>query len=72
MKLRSRAQAEKLRALEAEGKLAPGTVDRLVAEAPGHLMKRVGTAPRERKSARAAPSPSVTREARRIGPRRGR
>jgi hypothetical protein len=70
MRFRSRLQVEKLRQLEAAGKVPAGTVERGLADTPraDRLPKRTGApAARPRKSNRAPPRLSVSREARRRG-----
>lgn len=65
MPFKSRAQVEKLRALEKTGAVPAGTVARWLAETPRpeRLPKRLGGRPaRVRRSNRAPPRPSITRE----------
>lgn len=69
MRLRSRAQIAKLRALEAAGELPRGTVERSLAQTPHpeRLPRQIGPTTRPRLSNRAPPRPSITRENRRRG-----
>lgn len=70
MAFRSRAQVEKFRRLEAAGKLPAGTTERWLAETPrpDRLPKRAAAPEaKPRKSNRAPPQLSVSREARRRG-----
>lgn len=70
MFFKSKAQVAKFRALESRGELPAGTTERCLAETrrPERLPKRLGgRQARVRKTNRAPPLPSMTRENRRRG-----